>query len=656
MTSILKPMLFIFLVTISIASCNNEELFVEPTADTPVETTTPTDSTSTDTPTPPEDTVDPVNTTTPCDFDLSTASSGDTIIINCLMDLNGQTINLPSNVTILYEGGDITNGTLNFSDNSVISGELLNSSVTLSGSTPQLKDPTFNFDPTRWDIVQGEVSDDVAQRNRDLLVSYFEQAKALGATTFKIDTLDAYFKTDDPTVQSSEGAINVPSDFHLLMSDNTHLRQQPNNNKSTILLAVFKVSNVIIEGGFFHGDRDTHDYSDGETHEWGHSIRVGGSENVTIKGITSIDAGGDGISIGSHGHAYDTFYRPTDNLLITGCTIIRNRRNGISIGDGRNIVIENNEFIDNGVDTELSKGTAPRMAIDIEAQNNGGVVYQIAKDITIRNNTETGAAFFSFYIASGSNVTIEDNNTQGSIGFYESHDSVIRNNTIIATSNEQKTSSTGLLGGVSPTIYGNYNNKIYGNKVTGYAIGLDVVNFNNEIYDNEIINCKTGIIINELKDSSIHDNVIKSTSDRSMGIITKASTSSINNVTIKNNTIDVVLSAFKMQDVNLDNTNNSFNIINNTTKSNGGTSSFNNLSGLVFNDNINEGGFRMVGATNSTFANNTIKTNGSIGLDFSSLNDNIEVFNNAITINGTSECIRDKQDNTNLNIYNNTCN
>ncbi|MEP4907940.1 MAG: right-handed parallel beta-helix repeat-containing protein, partial [Algibacter sp.] len=463
-----KTILIVLMLMISFVSCNNEELFVEPVIEEVVEEETENSDEGTEDET--EEVV--VDSSLPCDFNLNDVLPNSTIIINCVLDLGEETVNLPEGVTFLYEGGDIINGGLNFSDNTIISGELLNSTLTLGGSTPQMKDTTFNFDPKRWGIVEGIVNDEIATRNTDLLEGYFKQINSMGVKTFKIDELDAFFYTTDLTRESSEGAINVPSDFHLLMTNNTHLRQQPNNYKNTTLLAVFKVSNVTIEGGYFHGDRDTHDYSSEGSHEWGHSIRVGGSENVIIKGITSIDAGGDGISVGSHGHAYDTHYRPTDNLLITENTIIRNRRNGISIGDGRNIIIENNQFIENGVDTDLSEGTAPRMAIDIEAQNGGGIVYQIAKDITIRNNTETGAAFFSFYIASGSNVTIENNNTEGSIGFFETHDSFIRNNTITATSDAQKDNSTGLLAGVSPMIYGNYNNKIYGNKIIGYAIGM----------------------------------------------------------------------------------------------------------------------------------------------------------------------------------------
>lgn len=626
-------------------SCNSEEVYEEPVAQ---EDTSNEDA---------DVAVTDVNA--PCDFSLADLEPNSTVVINCILDLQGETFNLPDNVTLLAEGGDIINGTLHFSEGSSIDGELLGSTLNVTGTNPALRDTAFAFDPKRWGIVEGVVSDEVARSNRDIFEETMLLAKEYGIDTFKIDEMDAYFKTDEPTGHPvpALGAINVPSDFHLLMTDNTHVRMQPNAYKRPSLLATYNVSNVIIEGGNLHGDRDTHDYSDGGTHEWVHTLRIEGTTNLTVKNVKSFDAGGDGISIGSVGHAYDSHYSPTNNLLITGCSISRNRRNGISIGDGRDIIIENNEFIDNGVDTALSKGTAPRMAIDIEAQNGGGIVYQIAKDIKIINNTETGAASFSFYIAHGYDVIIEDNSAQGSIGFHESHNSIIRNNIITATSSGQKERGVGLQAGVSITEYGNYNNKIYGNTIIDYATGLDIVNFDNEVYSNKIINCGTGIAINQLKDSFIYDNIIESNIDRSLGIITKASTLTINNVIIENNIIDVVLSAFKMTTINqdLENKDNTFKIIGNDTKSEG-TSGFSYMSGMDFSNNKNEGGLRLVGVQNSSFSGNTIITDGARGIDLSSENDNIEAYNNVVTINGTSECIRDKQDNTNLKIYNNTCN
>src|SRR5690606_805290 len=71
--------------------------------------------------------------TTPCDFLLSDATSNSTIEIDCRMDLKGQTVNLPAGVTLSYTGGEIINGTLNFSSQGIIDGNLLNKDLEIEG-------------------------------------------------------------------------------------------------------------------------------------------------------------------------------------------------------------------------------------------------------------------------------------------------------------------------------------------------------------------------------------------------------------------------------------------------------------------------------------------------------------------------------------------
>ncbi len=592
------------------------------------------------------------------DFDWSNIIDSK-ITIDCVINLNGKTIEIPSNTSVIYEGGDVKNGTLNFASNGKIDGELLSASLDLNGDV-QLSKDEFEFIPSRWEIVEGRVNNEVARKNRDLFEENMITIKNLGAQKYIINKMDAYFKVDEPSGRPvpSLGAINVPSDYHLLMSDNTHIRMQPNSYRRPNLLAVHRVSNVTIEGGILHGDRDEHDYSSGGTHEWVHTLQITGSTNIIIKNITSMDAGGDGITISSYGHAFDPHYTPSDNILITDSKIIRSRRNGIASGDGRNVIIENNDFIDVGTDTNKSKGTPPRMAIDIEAQNRDGITFQIARDFTIRNNREKGSGVMAFFIASGFNIIIENNVTESPISYFGTHNSIIRNNVITAATDRQRNNITAISAGATTSDIENFNNKIYGNTIKGYAFGIDIVNFDNEVYDNKLINCHTGIILNSLKDSKVYNNKIISTTKNSIGIATKPNTEYINNVIVENNNVDVLGKAFRIQSINEkpSETINKFKIINNIAKSNT-TSSFDYMSGLEFSQNKLIGGMRLVGAKNSIFSDNEISTNGAIGIDFSSENNNITAINNLITINvGEASCIRDKENNIDLKLLNNTCN
>ncbi|SDF54521.1 hypothetical protein [Cellulophaga baltica] len=62
----------------------------------------------------------PENTiTAPCSFNLSDLTTDSTIKIDCILDLNGQTITLSNNVNFEFGRGDIINGKLIFSNGTI---------------------------------------------------------------------------------------------------------------------------------------------------------------------------------------------------------------------------------------------------------------------------------------------------------------------------------------------------------------------------------------------------------------------------------------------------------------------------------------------------------------------------------------------------------
>ena len=603
-------MLLAFVIMISAMSCNTEELFIEPVGEEVINLEDEEEVLEEDAEPEEEQEVD---TSLPCDFDLNTIEPTSTILINCIMDLDGATISVPANVSILYEGGDIINGTLNFSDNGIISGELLNSSLTLVGSTPQLKDTTFNFDPKRWDIVEGVVSDDVARTNRDLLTDYFEDIKAMGANTFNIDKLDAYFKTDGVAgkIVPQAVAIIVPSDFNLIMTENTHLRVQPNAYKNTVLLTVFNVSNVTITGGIFHGDRDTHDYSDGQGHEWGHLILLKACNNVTVQNTTLMDAGGDGLDINALGHTFLSYYTYCHDILVLNNKFIRNRRNGLSITDGRDIIIEGNEFIDSGVHTVLSQGTAPGFAIDVEAVrgSNPSGPYEIAEDIIIRNNIETGSRVGGFTVHTGDRVTFDGNIMANSIGYSTSIGTIIKNNIFTA---EGPTSEAGaaIVAGRIDRYDDNYGNRIFGNTINGYQHGIRVSNYDVEVYDNTINECVQSILMSFLRNSKIYNNNITSSLSNGDGIGVAGDPGYYDRVTIENNTINVGRTPIKIVGINNEYVDFTFKLIDNKITDLIGTfSGIGSSHGFVLsgNSSINSG-FRFENVSQGLIINNNLNS------------------------------------------------
>jgi len=103
--------------------------------------------------------------------------------------------------------------------------------------------------------------------------------------------------------------IEMVSNMTFELSNNTVLQKEPNNLPSYTLLHVGPgVHKVILKGGTYKGDKDTHDYSSGGTHEGGYGIVTSGAYDITIDNIKSINFTGDGLAIGRMGKLIDEYY------------------------------------------------------------------------------------------------------------------------------------------------------------------------------------------------------------------------------------------------------------------------------------------------------------------------------------------------------------
>jgi parallel beta-helix repeat protein len=510
--------------------------------------------------TPPEEVIPtpvPDDKNTPSDFDFTTMQPNDTLNIVYSHDLGGKSIVVPADVVINYNQGKLINGTLVFTQGK-IAGELLNHKLKIHGK-PSLTSTIFKFEKSEWEITEGEVSDAIALINKNTLENVIAEVKSYGVEVFQIDDLDAYFliSSDQNLINGRKEAISIPSDFSLEMTDNTHLRVQANRYLRYNLLNIMDVSNVKISGGNLYGDRDNHDYTpitvSGITYtafEWGHLISIEAGVNIKITNVHLSDAVGDGLDIHSLGFAFESDYIPTNNITVSDCVFDGNRRNNLSITDGYNMLIENNTFINAGCDTQYSKGTAPGCGIDVEGYrkrdaNGDLVLYQIAKDVIIRNNTEKGSKASAILVAIGQDITIENNTVEKNLGFSLANGVKIRNNTV--TGKDIAASITGGSAKKSPTTYGN---EISGNTLSSSRQGITVYNKGVKVYDNKISDCVTGISINNITDAEIYNNTIISRKANSYGILSHVA--SVNNVDIKNNDIDVSYKSIAFVNVNIE--------------------------------------------------------------------------------------------------------
>lgn len=116
--------------------------------------------------------------------------------------------------------------------------------------------------------------------------------------------------------------INMVGNMLLDLSNDVVFQKETNGKESYQLLYIGPhANNVVIRGGIFIGERETHDYSKKDhdysagTHEAGHGITIEGAHSVTIEGVTSTNFTGDGLLV----RGFGTFlHSVNENHFVSG--------------------------------------------------------------------------------------------------------------------------------------------------------------------------------------------------------------------------------------------------------------------------------------------------------------------------------------------------
>ena len=214
------------------------------------------------------------------------------------------------------------------------------------------------------------------------------------------------------------GTLRVQDDSDIRMDSKTILKSIPNDLPIYRVFTVYNSKNVKISGGTLIGDRYDHEGTEGE---FGHGIFIGGSSsNVTVSNVTAKDFWGDGFII--EGDAKTGDY-PT-KIAIYDSTGHNNRRQGLSITAGKDIIVKNNTF-------SKTNGTAPEAGIDLERDppfdlplenvsllnntvidNNGyGIMFVYASENSAENNVVKNNKEGGFYIGGSRDSGAANNNT-----------------------------------------------------------------------------------------------------------------------------------------------------------------------------------------------------------------------------------------------------
>ncbi len=164
------------------------------------------------------------------------------------------------------------------------------------------------------------------------------------------------------------------------------------------LFTLYHPENVVIEG---YGATLQMNKSEYTTGEWRHALIILGGRNVTVKGLTIKDSGGDGVNIHAGGLKY------SENITIQDVVSTNNRRNALTVISGRNVWIKNCEF-------SYSSGTKPESGIHLEPEEFGQQLTNINfENCKIHHNDGTGFSLGTRHLNSSSppiSVNVKNSN------------------------------------------------------------------------------------------------------------------------------------------------------------------------------------------------------------------------------------------------------
>lgn len=275
------------------------------------------------------------------------------------------TLYIPHNSELFFEGGHLC-GPIVF-DNTKLRG-----SVNLKGSSISGNIQNTSFDASWLCAMDGE-SDDAKSINeiidvcgnvffpkgRYMLVSYFNPQGKIDEDFYGSVECHIGIYKNGVVLRGEEGTemiIERPSSGICVFS-------KPNQIDNS-------VRNIVISGITFTVKNDGDSF-----HEFAHTIKMKGVDNITIKDCVFNDFWGDAISLS---HYYDTpktgERTRNQNVNILNNKIIgseyHNNRNGISIGNGKNVLIKGN------IIKSITRNDMPG-GIDIEPNNSAYTIQNI---------------------------------------------------------------------------------------------------------------------------------------------------------------------------------------------------------------------------------------------------------------------------------------
>lgn len=162
-------------------------------------------------------------------------------------------------------------------------------------------------------------------------------------------------------------------------------------------------SNITIDGNGAILKMHREDYTNAALYsysQWRHVFYFMSCDNVTVENLTTRDSGGDGVFIGSYGGQ-----APCTNFHVTNITSDNNYRQGISVTNAKNCLVENCLL-------KNTWGQEPEAGIDFEPDDaTMQLVNCVVRNCRMENNNAAGVLIYPQMMNSGSvplSITIQN--------------------------------------------------------------------------------------------------------------------------------------------------------------------------------------------------------------------------------------------------------
>jgi len=267
---------------------------------------------------------------------------GKTTIIKNVVDMKGEELVLPKDVTLKFEkGGCLKNGKITAANTSIAGYKLgIFDGVKIAGE---------------WSVkyISTDMFKDISSVNSLQNVFALASENVENVITISVGNYKVAANRNGTTI------LPVPSNTEVII--NGTITTLPNDFTNYYIVGL-KGGNIELHGkGTIVGDKHTHTGTKGE---WGMGVNLEECKNVDICDLTIRDCWGDCIYIGTE----------STDVRINNCTLDHGRRQGISITSAGTVVIENCVISNVG-------GTAPEYAIDIEPNKNDTVESVIIQNV-----------------------------------------------------------------------------------------------------------------------------------------------------------------------------------------------------------------------------------------------------------------------------------